>query len=274
MGIKGKYQTVKQELADFALSHGLIPARKDFRRFIILGMGRCGTNLLASSLRSHRNIISFGEIFNNADHKRILWEYPGYVNTSTQVSLREEKPIEFIDKSVFKPMPRHIAALGFKLFYYHAREENWSCIWPYLRSSDISIIHVKRKNLLALQLSMSVAMRTKKWSTRSGTPSQKQNSFELPYDQCLNAFETISRWQDEADGFFDGKNRMTLFYEDLVKNYPAAMESVQSFLNVQIRPTSTPLKKQAKLPLHQSISNYNDLKERFSGSKWEHFFEQ
>lgn len=128
-----KIEDCKAHAVDIALKAGLIEGHRHYQKFIILGMGRTGSNMLATSLRSHSQVVVFGEIFNN-NHELILWEYPGYARYRTlesALSLRESDIKSFLNKLVFRRFPKNISAVGFKLFYYHAQEENWKCIWPY-----------------------------------------------------------------------------------------------------------------------------------------------
>lgn len=273
MGIRRIYRVIEQDCRDLVFSRRLVPTTRDYVRFIILGMGRSGTNYLASSLRSHKGIVAFGELFNTANQDRLLWEYPGYESTPRQLSLRARDVRAFLDSIVFKPMPRRTRAVGFKLFYYHARDNDWSDIWPHLQAMDIKIVHLKRRNLLALQMSMSLALTTREWSTRQADMPGGERSCVLSYESCLKGFETVTQWQEEADRFFSDKDRVDIWYEDLNADYASTIEKIQRFLNVEPLPATSPLKKQSKLPLSAAILNYQELKERFAGSRWEHFFD-
>jgi LPS sulfotransferase NodH len=273
VAIRRIYRNLRRDFRDYALSRGLIPSTRDYARFVILGMGRSGSNLLASSLRSHESIVAFGEIFNNAKMDHILWEYPGYESTPRQIARRARDATGFIETVVFKPMPRQTRAVGFKLFYYHARDGGWRDIWPYLQAMDLKVIHLKRKNLLALQLSMTLALKTNEWSTRQEGVKQDKRKCALPYESCLKGFEAVTQWQEEADQFFTGKDKLEVWYEDLNANYEATINTVQRFLKVEIQPARSPLKKQSGLPLSETILNYQELKERFAGSRWECFFD-
>jgi len=271
MGIRRRYLGLRQDALDI-FSQYLRASARDYTRFIILGMGRTGSNLLASSLRSHKNIVAFGELFNSSKKNHILWEYPGYVCTARQLSARNRDPAQFIESMVFKPMPKQTMAVGFKLFYYHARDNDWRDIWPYLQASDIKIIHIKRRNLLALQLSMTLALQTKEWSTRERKSLKDDRTCVLPYESCLKAFESVTQWQQDADSYFAGKEIQEIWYEDLNAGYEPTLEKVQRFLKVEPLPSESPLKRQATSPLSEAISNYEELKERFAGSRWEVFF--
>jgi hypothetical protein len=50
--------------------------RREYKRFIILGEGRSGSNFLRGLLNSHPGILVFGELFRFLDS--IGWEFPEY----------------------------------------------------------------------------------------------------------------------------------------------------------------------------------------------------
>lgn len=265
-----KAHRIGQSTIDLGLALGLIPGHTDYTRFIIGGMGRTGSNFLTTSLRSHSQVIAYGEIFNNAHPERIGWAYPGHQSTARTVALRERAPLEFIDTAVFRKAPRRIAAVGFKLFYYHAREEHWACVWPHLEAMGVKVVHLKRRDLLALQLSMTKALESKEWSTTK-EKKDKEGSISLAYEDCLKGFETVQGWQEAFDAFFP--EHLEIYYEDILDDYHGEMRRVQEYLGVEYQPTHSPLKKQSVLPLHQAIANYGELRERFSDGPWAYLFD-
>jgi LPS sulfotransferase NodH len=252
------------------LDLGLVPGHREYRRFIIGCMGRTGSNFLASSISAHKNAIAFGELFNNTRHERIGWSYSGFDSTDSLVRLREQDPVQFLETAVYKKYPMSIQAVGFKLFYYHARKPQWEAVWPYLRDSSVAVLHLKRKDLLALQLSMTKALKSKKWSTRENE-STKSSTISLSYEDCLTGFETVRRWQQDFDGYFT--ESIEVYYEDIKQDYHGEMRRVQDYLGIEYQPTKSPLKKQETLPLHLAIANYGELKERFAGGEWEYLFD-
>lgn len=262
---------LRKEITDFGLACNVIKGHKDYTRFIILGMPRTGSNFLASSLRSHKNIVTYGELFSEQSRMRrdILWDIKGYKTTQKALSLRDKDPIGFLETMVFKKMPVVVQALGFKLFYHHA-DESWECLWPYLQSQKLKVLHLKRKNYLKVFLSLSVAMQTKQFVSKNKKVLQQQ-PVELDYKDCLRWFERSKAWEDKYDTFFE--DSMMLYYDDLVSDYDGQMRAVQEYLNVSACDASSILKKQAQLPLDKAIENYGQLKSRFSGTEWEVFFE-
>jgi len=263
---------LRKQMTDFGLACNVIKGHEDYTRFIILGMPRTGSNFLASSLRSHKNIITYGELFSEQSRMRrdILWDIKGYQTTQKALVLRDEDPIGFIETLVFKKMPVSVQALGFKLFYHQA-DENWECVWPYLESQELKVLHLKRKNYLKVFLSLSVAMRTKQFVS-TNKKVIRQQPIELDYEDCLRWFERSKEWEQKYDTYF--KDCMMLYYDDLVSDYDRQMRAIQEYLNVSVCDVSSVLKKQAQLPLNKAIENYGQLKSRFSGTEWEVFFEE
>jgi len=124
----------------------LAPSRPPATRFVILSSARTGSNLLQTMLSSHEQIASYGELFNQDDPGRILWNNPR-PSSAEDVALRDADPCGFLERRVFA-VPRSVRAVGFKLFYFHAPDGPWSAIWPYLRSMPgLRVIHIRRINI-------------------------------------------------------------------------------------------------------------------------------
>ena len=275
MSLKDKIKNAKARLIEFSLENNIINGHDNYTKFIILGMGRTGSNFLVSSLQSQKNIITFGEIFNNAHHEHIYWKQPGYRKSNIALEMRENLPQEFISSMVFRKMPKWISAVGFKLFYYHGKEEQWECIWPFLKDmQNLKIIHLKRKNLLETFLSMNYAMKDRQWLIKSKKDANTKQAIELGYDETLKGFKQIREWEKENDNYFSKQSLLEVFYEDLAGNYEHEMSRIQQFLEIPHARTHASTKKQSNKKLSESISNYAELKEHFIGSEWASFFEE
>jgi hypothetical protein len=85
----------------------IISSHKDYQKFILLGVPLSGSNFLASSLRSRKNIITYCELFNEKSRKRryIPWGTPGYTTTGKAFMLRDADPVAFPEAMVFNRMP-------------------------------------------------------------------------------------------------------------------------------------------------------------------------
>ncbi len=270
MSLKGIPFTLKH----LALQWGLLGGQSDYRRFMILGEARSGSNFLRGLLNSHPHVMTFGELFRFYDN--IGWEIPDferYRQTPGLVSLMQRDPVKFLEDRVFESFPPSIDAVGFKMFYYHAQEDSRKGIWNHLEADrNLHIIHLKRKNSLRVLLSRKKAHITNRWTNVAG-PEKDALSIELSPGECLEQFSWTRRMWMKYDHFFRRHPRMDLIYEDLTGNCEREIQRVQDFLGVSPMRLSPGTCKQANRPLSEAILNYAWLKKQFEGTEWEIFFE-
>jgi len=258
-------------LQNVALDLGLLDGHQDYERFIILGRSRSGSNFLRGLLNSHSQLVVLGEIFQN--QTKIGWAYPGYLQTRRNYSLFLNDPIKFLDTKVFKKFPPQIAAVGFKIFYYHAQTANWQPIWNYLfAQKSLKVIHIKRRNILRTHLSRKLAAMDSNWVNTNGG-QEDHRSVTLDYEECLNDFIQTREWEQNYDHLFEDHPITEVIYEDLAKDYSGEMGRLEGFLGVQAERVKPQTFKQSNQPLSQAISNFTELKAHFLGTPWESFFE-
>jgi LPS sulfotransferase NodH len=256
------------------LNWGRLGGHSNYAPFIILGEARSGSNFLRGMLNTHPQVVTFGEIFRFYDN--IGWELPAferYRQTPRLISLMQRDPVRFLERWLFEKFPPSIGAVGFKLFYYHAKEDSRKVIWPYLKDKkDIRVIHLKRKNSLRVLLSRKKAHMTDKWTDLDGK-EEDALSIALSPEECLEQFTWIRNMWREYDHFFREHEMMELFYEDLTADRDGETQRVQRFLGVSPRHLLPSTHKQARQSLGEAINNYEALKNHFKGSPWEAFFE-
>lgn len=269
-----KLKQIAFDLKHLALNCGLLGGQSDYRRFIILGEARSGSNFLRGLLNSHPNMVAFGEIFRFYDS--IGWEIPDceqYRQTRRLVSLMQRDPVRFLESRVFEKFPPSIDAVGFKMFYYHAQEDSRNVIWNHLKESkDIHIIHLKRKNSLKVLLSRKKAHMTDKWTNVTG-PEKDVLTIELSQPECLEQFTWTRDMWIAYDHDFRTHPKMDLIYENLTADCKGETRRVQEFLGLSPMCLSPNTYKQANQPLAEAILNYAQLKKEFEGTEWEIFFE-
>jgi LPS sulfotransferase NodH len=261
-------------MINYGLEHRLLPGRQDYTRFIVLGRSRTGSNFLRGLLNSHPQVVVYGEIFQNK--KEIGWALPGFSNSARLMQEFHQEPVKFVEKRVYKKFPPNTRAVGFKIFYYHAQDEDWHPVWDYLKQQrEVKVLHITRQNMLRTHLSRKLAMATDTWVDTSGQTSRPK-SVRLDYAECLQDFEQTWNWQQEYPRFFSEHEFMEIVYEDLAADYRPVMKDVLTFLGVEanldlIKPETF---KQAQTPLSTAIENYQELKEKFSDTQWAPFFEE
>lgn len=252
--------------------------RSGQRHFLILGKARCGSTFLRDLLNSHPRILAFGEIFR--DTTAIGWDLPRLEAERQSPALLEKMrsdPVRFLDEDVFGGQPAQLAAVGFKIFYYHAQEEPRRRIWEHLRErgerGDLRVIHLKRRNSLREFLSLRRAELTKEWY-RTKEPAGEEAPLELGFEECLRFFEYACERKQHFDRFFAAAPGIELFYEELVADPERETTRVQRFLGAPVRRLRAAVVKQARLPLPRALANYAQLRERFEGTPWREFFDE
>lgn len=254
-------------------------------RFILLGHGRSGSTLIVRSLEEHPNLRMFGELFHDSERERerafhALNETFGAERTESQFYREGGDGAEYLREGVFYERPwKDISAVGFKMFYVHARGDAGARrAWDYLiENEDISVIHLSRTNLLESWVSLRVASITKEWVWYAGSAAKRTQVPPLTLDpsECeayCNQILAQRQWAAEA---FRNHPTLEIEYEaDIVQRYQATMDRVHDFLEVPRRPARQVLEKQAKRKPHEQISNYRDFEEHFRHTLYESFFHQ
>lgn len=264
--------TKKLQMKIFLQNSGLLPASKLYTKFIILGRSRTGSNFLRGLLSSHPEVITTGEILRNPD--QIDWDSNQYFVNDKVLNLYQTKPVDFMQKIVFRKFPPHIKAMGFKLFYYHAQTEPFNQIWGYLKeNTDIHVIHIKRENILKTHLSRAQANRSGSWVNTSGK-KEEHGPITLDPAECLQDFEQTRQWENHFDDYFKDHPVKQVTYEELSEDYEPVIRDIQSFLHISACPVKPQTYKQSSKPLSEMISNFDDLQTQFSHTPWVDFFKE
>jgi LPS sulfotransferase NodH len=267
-------ERLNEAIARLSLRARSLRGHCNYQRFVVVGVARTGSTLLLNLLNAHPTVIAFGELFRGDG--AIGWDIPPFVNQQSQRFRRmaETQPLEFLDNAVFHRWPREIAAVGFKLFYYHARSGPQTMVWDHLRKvPGLAIIHIKRSNILEQYLSLRVAHATNVWST-ARQPHGTTEPISLVPEDCLRHFKEVRTQEEACDAFFAGCRILPLTYEDLVADRASAMKAVGAHLALSLESAKPRIVRQRTQPLSSAIANYDELREFFAGSAWESFFRQ
>jgi LPS sulfotransferase NodH len=183
--------------------------------------------------------------------------------------MRREQSVQFLEKYIWRLQNKNIKAVGFKLFYYHAKDMDWNRIWAYLQEdSSIKIIHLHRNNCLKTVLSHQTAIKHKRWHSNV----EKQEPLYLDFNYCKKYFEDFHQYEKSISTKFINHNIYKFYYEDLISEKENIMSEIFKFLDVQEMDSSSSMKKLNKKPLDQSIKNYYELKQKFMDTPWQKYF--
>ena len=245
-----------------------------YTKFIILGRARTGSNFLASMLRSHGEVICFGELF-HFRRDTIFWDYPGFKVTPEALALREHDPLGFINTRVFASVPHSVKAVGFKLFYNQAQDEDWRSVWNYLKGNrGCNVIHLRRRNIVRVHLSEKIADKTQIWAILRDEDAHRDVAVELTFGECLKTLEHERQDSERYQRFFADHDVLDVFYEELVSNTDAETDRIQQFLGVPQQQLRARSRKQARQPLTTMISNYDELKQQCAGTALAEFLDE
>lgn len=236
-------------------SHRLLGVfgHRDYVPFIVLTRSRTGSNLLLSFLNSHPNIFCEGEIF---------------------ARLHGADPMTRLGRS-FGKQPRHIHAKGLKIFYYHPLDADARGLWDELeRRSDIRVIHLTRENILRTLVSRKIAGVRDAWTgTRFDRADFADKQVSFTVEDLETGFTQTREWEIEATRRFSAHPFISLSYEALVADSTATYHRLLEFLGMPGGDPHTGLRQQNPEKLRDLISNYDELKRSFTGSRWESLFE-
>ncbi|MGA9532747.1 MAG: sulfotransferase [Anaerolineales bacterium] len=268
--VKRRLQTAHHSLRGAMLSWGLLPGRLDYVKFIILGRSRTGSNYLRGLLSSIEGVLVLGEILKNP--VSVEWGTDEFPRSEGVDRGYRADPVRFLEQDVFRTLPDSIHALGFKLFYYHAQNPPFKRTWDYLRDrQEVRVIHIKRRNVLATHLSRARAVQSDQWVATS-KPDSGLGPIKLEYSALLEDFQQTRDWELHYDLYFADHPMLEVHYEDLARERDVQMRRIQAFLGLPLVPTQPQTYKQSRKSLRDSISNFQELSDRFRGSDWESFF--
>jgi hypothetical protein len=194
------------------------------------------------------------------------------------MKLDGKTPEQILD-STFTGMPYFISAVGFKIFSQHPLDSEDSRVWEVLKNmNDLFVIRLTRRNILRSIVSRKISFRTKKWVQYKKTEQDDkialaEKRVEFTFEELEKEFEQILVWEKLRTGVFEGRPVLDITYEDFVHDTSFEFRRITDFLGIPYARPKTIYEKQNPEPLGQLVINYEELKARFSGTKWERYFE-
>ncbi len=180
-------------------------------RFIIVCAPRTGSTMLRLMLNEHPDIICKGEII--VPHK-----------------IKRKKAIEFFEKEVFHKNKTS----GFKFKYKQFFEQYPEVRDEIIKSTDIKIIHMMRKNLIKRHISNKIAGRTGVNLVRKSSEKPEQVKIKINFNRLIKDIEKNEYEIKKIKKIFKNHEIFNIYYEDF---YPEidrqVLNNLQKFLGVE-----------------------------------------
>ena len=225
-----------------------------YQRFLILSSPRSGTHMLRTSLNMHPAVEAKTEVFN-----------PDW--TRQEAFDKGAPALSILNDHIFREYPAEVRAVGFILHRSGARFGDWPELWPLLEADTrLRVISVRRYNLLQRYLSYH-AMRDR----NQGRPLCAR---QIPADVLRDEFELREHELAEFDRRFADHPMIKLGYEELCRDYRAAMRRVQTFIGVRYAWITPGTERNRQVPLREAIANFDELAAAFANTRWSWFFQE
>jgi hypothetical protein len=279
---------------------------RDYTKFVILGDARTGSNMLAQALNTHPDIVCFREVFHFM-HDYVDFNVDGYDRDDpADFAMRAADPVRFLNERIFG---EHTGkkAVGFKYLYGHF----WGftgLIEHLAASREIHFIHLKRANMLRSLVSLRLAERSGRWIEDWGVAAKpmpfmpralsaaahplrtvsrlrkkrreqqeirsQKSGLRLSARECVEFFERTAREVARADELAEGHETLTVFYEKFLDDKAAVFRDVQDFLGVDKAELFVALQRQNPEPLHELLTNYDELRQSMIDGPYAHLFDE
>ena len=227
--------------------------------FVITCAGRDGSHLLLYSLGAHSAVDVVNEPLGAAGIDQ------GWLDECA--SGREP-----LDRKVFYPRDG-VSAVGFPLQAYNARQPPFDDAREYLRSRDVRVIHLERRNWLRRTLSLWLAEQTDVWSDRDGTQPTVER-IEVDIERLFAAFDELQTLYAQNRADFAGLDSLDVWYEELCNDYEAQMARVFGFLRLDAEPVRPQTHRQEQRALPDIICNYAQVAQALTGTRFEWMLEK
>ena len=242
--------------------------------FVVLGAERTGSNLLIEMLLTHPRAFASGELFNTRqiEEGKLDVVLPKGLLPAEIIELRKIDPPACFDRVVQAAAKRERTACGFKLLYYHALAVD-HVVEYLLAMPSLRVVHLVREDALERWISQVRAERSDLWWSATERPShQPPRAVELDPRETLVSLEFNRQLEDLFRALFAGRPWLERSYEELASDLDAQMVPVQQFLGLNPQPLMADSKKTGNQDPRLLVSNWGQLVEAFSDTRWRGLF--
>ena len=272
---------------------------------VLLARQRSGTNSLRHVLNAHPDIACLPEVFHptpapadrlapRTNYFNFLEQHPRYTIRDVLTSREAQRKV-FLDYVAYlrRFSDQQFLLIDVKYNSTHHMDGPWRPIsaeptlFSFIRQYKLRVLNLRRRNYLRYYLSRVKASQTRKWTVRERSggsqepPPVTDFSVVLPMDELMPLLK-LCRAEDELvdHSFAHYRPYLAVEYEDLFPRLGAPASEVQlerltDWLDIDWAfPSTRPqYRKQAHLPLRDTIDNYEEVEEALRGTEFEYCLE-
>jgi LPS sulfotransferase NodH len=217
------------------------------QRFAIVSNARTGSNYLLDGLKTSPAIRMYHEIF--ASHNREVG-----------------KGFQKILSTVFQYESKDTKLVGFKVFYNHLTDDEWTKLAAH---RDLKVIHLTRRNRLRTIISLEIAFKTGQWTKASNSGGPKEKRVTLDPLKLMKRLEQIEEGEATTRVRFCDRSMLEIVYEELVQSPIEVFASVSNYLGVDgIDPGKIRLKRQNPESVAQLVLNYKEVEAALKNTRF------
>lgn len=251
--------------ADSLARLGLV-GQRDYRRFIIVGSRRTGTNYLLHLLRSTGQVICFAELFSNHG---CYWANRSVspIMRSRAERLRDREPDRFLEQHVFRNRAAQIRAVGFKAHYGHL-ERHPTALERLRGDHDLVVLHLRRNDAMARIVSQAIAHRSGEY-TSTGSQTRVGTIRLSPADVLadINRYLDHANWPSEH---LPSATTIELDYEHIAGDPEGALAPAFAQLRVDRTSLSSPIERQRTRHWRDAVTNADEILEVLTDAGLDH----
>lgn len=236
---------------------------RDVTRFIILSHGRTGSTALCNGLSMHPRIHAYHETFHGEFPMRCAVNGKVFENGTDGGAFCRE--IIHAEQNEFgKPV------IGFKLFFFHAREgEAEYNVWRHLMAdTSVRVIFLLRRNLFDSFVSEQRSKQSGVWSLDPGQKPPETHTQPIFIDpiECQIFMERTAAEIAWARRAFARHTQITMDHADLQRDFQGSLDALCQFLGEEPAPVPLTFEKLNTAPHPSGVMNYDDLLRYFQCS--------
>ena len=232
-------------------------------RFIILSHGRTGSTALCNGLSMHPRIHAYHETFHGEFPMRCGVNGKVFENGTDGGAFCREV-IHAEHNEFGKPV------VGFKLFFFHAREgEAEYKVWRHLMAdTSVRVIFLLRRNLFDSFVSEQRSKQSGVWSLDPGQKPPETHTQPIFIDpiECQIFMERTAAEIAWARRAFARHTQITMDHADLQRDFQGSLDALCQFLGEEPAPVPLTFEKLNTAPHPSGVMNYDDLLRYFQCS--------